>query len=68
MKGYKTIVLNVAMLLVTVATVMNPDLVLDKVAIAESIDQVYLGIASLWTTAAVIVRSITIGPMFGGDS
>lgn len=66
MKGYKTIVLNLVMLIVTVLVALNPELVLDKVAIADSIETVFVEIATLWSVGAIIIRSFTDGPVGGG--
>ena len=64
LKGYKTILMNIVMGALALLAVIYPDLVLDKVAIADSIEQIFAGIAVLWTAFGVALRAVTDSPMF----
>lgn len=65
MKGYKTIVFNVVMMLITVLSSIYPDLILDKVMIGGAIEDLFAALAIIWTAGAIVIRAVTTGPMFG---
>ena len=65
MKGFKTVAFNIAMTVVALVKIFNPDAELpDEAAVQASVDLVEVGFLSGWGTVNLILRGLTDSPIF----
>lgn len=64
LKGFKTVIFNVVMALVTIVLAFNPDLALDPDAVSAGIDSLFAAIAVLWAAGSVVLRWLTTTAIF----
>lgn len=63
--GYKTVVFNVIMGLVTLVKALNPDATLPgEEVVHQGVDGFLLSLGVVWTIGGVVLRAITSSPIF----